>query len=100
MRNFGDRSLTIFSMGIEADMRAAGFTERKYSRLRQDFLFDYERVMGEYIRSPDRADAQIGKALKEIAGMSYLDAAAIASVTDLGNIIMERGPAKPSCSSQ
>ena len=48
--------------------------------------------MGEYVKSPDRFDAQFGKALKEIAGMSYLDAASIASVTDVGNIIMERGP--------
>ena len=91
VRNFGDRSIDDILDGHEAEMRAAGFTEKKIQSLRQDFLFDYERVMGEYIRSADRADAQIGKAMKSIAGMTYLDTAALASVTDLGNIAFERG---------
>ena len=39
-------------------------------------------------------DAQAGKALKEIASMAYLDAAAVASLTDVGNIIMEHGVRK------
>ena len=92
IRNFGNRSIEEVLDEMEVDMRAAGYSEKKIQGLRQDFLFDYERTMGEYVKSPDRFDAQIGKALKEIAGMSYLDAAAIASVTDAGNIIMERGP--------
>ena len=92
IRNFGNRSIEEILDEFEVDMRAAGYSEKKIQGLRQDFLFDYERTMGEYVKSPDRFDAQFGKALKEIAGMSYLDAASIASVTDVGNIIMERGP--------
>ena len=91
IRNFGNRSIEEILDEMEVDMKAAGFSDKKIQGLRQDFLFDYERVMGEYVKSPDRFDAQIGRALKEIAGMSYLDAAALASVTDAGNIIMERG---------
>ena len=92
VRNFGHRSIDEILDDHEADMRAAGFSEKKIQGLRQDFLFDYERTMGEYNKSPDRLDAQAGAAIKAVAGMSYLDTAALASVTDIGNIVMERGP--------
>lgn len=88
-RNFGQRSIDDILEDHDADMIAAGFSEKKRQQLRQDFLFDYERVMGEHVKNPDRIDAQAGKALQEIAGMAYLDAAAVASITDVGNIIME-----------
>lgn len=91
VRNFGNRSIDDILDEFEVDMREAGYSEKKIQSLRQDFLFDYERTMGEYVRNPDRFDAQIGKAIKEMAGMAYLDAAALASVTDMGNIVMERG---------
>ena len=93
-RNFGQRSIDDILEDHDQDMIAAGFPEKKRQRLRQDFLFDYERVMGEYVKNPDRWDAQAGSALKEIAGMAYLDAAAVASLTDVGNIMMEHGPRK------
>jgi len=91
VRNFGNRHIDDVLDDFESGMREKGFNEKKIARLRADFLSDYERVMGEYVRNPDRWDAQLGKGLKEIAGMSYLDAAAVASITDVGNIILERG---------
>ena len=93
-RNFGQRSIDDILDDHDADMIASGFPEKKRQKLRQDFLFDYERVMGEHVKNPDRIDAQAGKALQEIAGMAYLDAAAVASITDVGNIIMEHGVRK------
>jgi len=94
VRNFGNRNIDEILDDFEMEMRQAGYTEKKIQSLRQDFLFDYERVMGEYVKNPDRWDAQLGKGLKAMAGMSYLDAAALASVTDMGNIVLERGIGK------
>lgn len=90
-RNFGDQSIDDVLNDFEVEMRDAGFNEKKIQALREDMAFEYERVMGEHIKNPDRWDAQFGKALKEMAGMSYLDTAALASVTDMGNMILERG---------
>jgi hypothetical protein len=94
VRNFGNRSIDDLLEEFEFEMREQGLSEKKISTMRRDFAFEYERVMGEFVKNPDRWDAQIGRGLKEIAGMSYLDAAAVASITDVANIIMERGLGK------
>lgn len=51
IRNFGNRSIEEILDEMEVDMKAAGFSDKKIQGLRQDFLFDYERVMGEYVKA-------------------------------------------------
>ena len=93
-RKYGNQSIDDVLEDAEIEMREAGYTEKKIVSLRADMAFEYERVMGEHIKDPSRFDNQLARVLKETAGVSYLDAAAIASVTDAGMLIMERGPMK------
>ena len=93
-RKYGNQSIDDVLDDAEIEMREASYTEKKIVALRADMAFEYERVMGEHIKDPSRLDNQTARVLKETAGVSYLDAAALASVTDAGMLIMERGPMK------
>lgn len=91
VRNFGNRNITEILDDFEDEMIEAGFSDKKIQGLRQDFLTDYERTMGEFNKSPDRWDNQTGRAIKSLAGMAYLDEAAIASVSDMGMMVLNHG---------
>ncbi len=93
-RKYGNQSIDDILDDAEFEMREKGFSEKKIVSLRADMAFEYERVMGEHIKDPSRFDNQAARLLKETAGISYLDAAALASVTDAGMLVMERGPMK------
>tara|TARA_R100000231_G_scaffold1314_1_gene2224 strand:+ start:1479 stop:5318 length:3840 start_codon:yes stop_codon:yes gene_type:complete len=93
-RKYGNQSIDDILDDAEFEMREKGFAEKKIVSLRADMAFEYERVMGEHIKDPSRFDNQTARLLKETAGISYLDAAALASVTDAGMLVMERGPMK------
>jgi len=91
VRNFGNRNITEILDDFEDEMIAAKFSDKKIQSLRQDFLTDYERTMGEFNKSPDRWDNQVGRGIKSLAGMAYLDEAAIASVSDMGMMVLNHG---------
>jgi hypothetical protein len=91
VRNFGNRSIDDILDEFEVEMRAEGKSEKKIAALRADMAFEYERTMGDFIQHRDRWDNQFGRATKEIAGMAYLDTAAIASITDVANIVFQHG---------
>lgn len=91
VRNFGNRNITEILDDFEDEMIAAKFSDKKIQSLRQDFLTDYERTMGEFNKSPDRWDNQIGRGIKSLAGMAYLDEAAIASISDVGMMAVNHG---------
>ena len=90
-RNFGDEKIDSILNRIESDMRAANVDEKKIAKVRAAFLGDYERVMGQHIRDPDRLDNQIARAIKETAGLTYLHSAGISSITDTAMLVFERG---------
>ncbi len=90
-RKYGKQSIDDVLDDFEAEMRDAGYNEKDIASLRADVAFEYERVMGEHVRDPSRLDNQTARFIKETSGMAYLDAAALASVTDAANIVFERG---------
>lgn len=90
-RKYGKQSIDDVLDDFEAEMRDAGYSEKDIVSLRADVAFEYERVMGEHVRDPSRLDNQTARFIKETSGMAYLDAAALASVTDAANIVFERG---------
>ena len=90
-RNFGDEKINSILDRLESDMRAKGLDENKIGKVRTAFLGDYERVMGQHIRDPDRLDNQIARAIKETAGLTYLHSAGLSSITDTAMLVFERG---------
>lgn len=91
-RKFGKRNIDDILDEIEEISLTEGkLSEKDIAKLKRDFVADYEYSMGIHMRSPDRWDAQFVKAVKEVAGMTYLHKAGFASVTDLGSIIFEHG---------
>lgn len=90
-RKYGKQSIDDVLDDFELEMRDAGYKEKDIVSLRADAAFEYERVMGEHVRDASRLDNQTARFIKETSGMAYLDAAALASVTDAANIVFERG---------
>ena len=91
-RKFGKRTIDDLLDEIEEISYSEGkLTEKEVALLKRDFVADYEFSLGIHMREPDRWDAQIVKAIKEVASITYLHNAGIASVTDLGSIVFEHG---------
>jgi hypothetical protein len=91
-RKFGKRTIDDVLDEIEEISVSEGkLTEKEIAQLKRDFVADYEYSLGIHMREPDRWDAQAVRAIKEIAGMTYLHKAGIASVTDAGAIAFEHG---------
>ena len=91
-RKFGKRTIDDLLDEIEEISYSEGkLTEKEVALLKRDFVADYEFSLGIHMREPDRWDAQTVKAIKEVASITYLHNAGIASVTDLGSIVFEHG---------
>jgi hypothetical protein len=90
-RNFGDERIDSILNRLESDMRAKNVAEPKIAKVRAAMLGDYERVMGQHIRDPDRLDNQIARGIKETAGITYLHSAGLSSITDTAMLVFERG---------
>jgi hypothetical protein len=94
VRNFGKQSIDDILNEVELDAIAKDKSDQDIANLRADMLGEYERLMGILSKSPDRIDAQVVKATKDLAGMTFLHSAGIASITDAGSIILEHGIGK------
>ena len=94
VRNFGKQSIDDILNEVELDAIAKNKSDQDIANLRADMLGEYERLMGILSKSPDRVDAQVVKATKDLAGMTFLHSAGIASITDAGSIILEHGIGK------
>jgi len=89
---FGRASINDLLDDIEYEAVKEGkLSEAEINKLKIDFKADYERVLGIHIKNPDRLDAQAVRIIQDVAAMSFLHQAGIASVTDAGSIILQHG---------
>ena len=93
-RNFGDQKIETILDKIDADMTAAGVKESKIAKVKAAFMGDYERVMGRLIQNPDSLTNQSVRAIKEVAGLTYLHGAGISAIVDTAMLVFERGVGK------
>lgn len=91
VRSFGKQSIDDILDEVEFDAINKGKSPDEVASIRADLLGEYERVTGTLIKDPDALSQQTVKAMKDVAGMTFLGKAGIASVTDLGSVVMEHG---------
>lgn len=94
VRSLGKDSIDDILDEIEYEGIQRGLSDDDIAGLRSDMLGEYERVTGTLIKDPDAMSQQVVKAMKDITGMTFLGQAGIASVTDMGSVILEHGMGK------
>lgn len=91
-KRFGDVDIDELLDGFEVRMKGEGYTNKQIAEIKSDFVADFERVAGQMVRDPQRADTKFARNLKRVAGMSYLYGAGISSLTEtLAMPIFEHG---------
>ena len=90
--SYGGKNIKEVLTDIETSLRKkGGFTEERIARILSDFYGDYERVMGSFVRRPDRLDNQAVKAARTYTGLVYLPYAGYSAITDVGSIALAHG---------
>jgi len=91
-KKFGDIDIDELLDGFELRMKNDGYTNKQIAEIKSDFVADFERVAGQIVRDPQRADTKFARNLKRVAGMTYLYGAGISSLTEtLAMPIFEHG---------
>ena len=91
-RKFGDVDIDDLVNTFELRMQKDGYSAKQIAEIKSDFLSDFERIAGQMVRDPHRADTNFARNIKRVAGMSYLYGAGISSLTEtLAMPIFEHG---------
>lgn len=90
-RVFGRQSLDDLLGIIETEGRLNGNTDKEIAAMKADFTTDVERIFRVQIQDPTALNTRIANALRKITSMTYLPATAVASVSELGIFVLERG---------
>ena len=91
-RKFGDVDIDDLINTFELRMQQDGYSAKQIADIKSDFISDFERIAGQMVRDPQRADSKFARNIKRVAGMSYLYGAGISSLTEtLAMPIFEHG---------
>lgn len=91
-KKFGDIDIDELLDGFELRMQNDGYTNKQIAEIKSDLVADFERVAGQIVRDPQRADTKFARNIKRVAGMTYLYGAGISSLTEtLAMPIFEHG---------
>jgi len=74
---------------MRAQMDAEGVPLRQQQATIRDFQHLYDRVVGVVLKNPDTLDQKIAAVLRELTSTTYLGAAGVAAIGDMGRIAME-----------
>ena len=88
---YGGRTIDEVMDAFETELRKGKLTEDQILNAKAAMVGDYDRVMGNFVKRPDRWDNQLAKAVKSWTGWTYLGGAGISAITDVGSIVLAHG---------
>ena len=88
---YGGRTIDEVMDEFETALRKANLSEDKILNAKAAMVGDYDRVMGNFVKRPDRWDNQLAKAVKSWTGWTYLGGAGVSAITDVGSVVMAHG---------
>ena len=88
---YGGKTIDEVMDEFEAALRSANLSEDKILNAKAAMVGDYDRVMGNFVKRPDRWDNQLAKAVKSWTGWTYLGGAGVSAITDVGSIVLAHG---------
>ena len=88
---YGGRTIDEVLDEFETALRKGRLSENQIVNAKAALVGDYDRVMGNFVKRPDRWDNQLAKAVKSWTGWTYLGGAGVSAITDVGSIVMAHG---------
>lgn len=88
---YGGRTIDEVLDEFETALRKGKLSENQIVNAKSALVGDYDRVMGNFVKRPDRWDNQLAKAVKSWTGWTYLGGAGVSAITDVGSIVMAHG---------
>jgi hypothetical protein len=88
---YGGRTIDEVMDAFETELRKGKLSEDQILSAKAAMVGDYDRVMGNFVKRPDRWDNQLAKAVKSWTGWTYLGGAGVSAITDVGSIVLAHG---------
>lgn len=88
---YGGKTIDEVMDAFETELRKGKLTEDQILSAKAAMVGDYDRVMGNFVKRPDRWDNQLAKAVKSWTGWTYLGGAGVSAITDVGSIVLAHG---------
>ena len=88
-QTFGTTNIEEITNNLRKIMQDAKVSTSVENAMIRDFVALHDRITGVVIKNPDALNQKIRRALTEVAQLSYLGTAGLASLTDFAKIVME-----------